>query len=244
MPLRYVGRAGSESGRQKALTAARLATTGIALAWERPSSVLDSMTLTFDRQPYRRSNLMLFPGGQLGWSSAWSYRPGGVSWMQGEDWEGLVADIGKVIDGAGEVISYVTDGQASSSRPKALNILFQAMLWFHEGCREQVDTMAIVKFCSSMEALSGGRGTKGFAELFDSRLALIDGKAVQNEIERIYRDGRSRVVHGSTDKLGHDWRERRDFMERISRLCLLRCLEWTSACPRVTELKDLLKSNT
>ena len=237
-----VGPAGSEAGLQKALTAARLATTAIALAWDRPSSVLDRMTLTFDREPYRRKNLTLFPSGHLGWSTAWSYLPGGVTWIPREEWEGLIADHDKVFDVAAEVISYVTDNQAIASRPNVLNVLFQAMLWFHEGCREQVDTMAIVKFCASMEALSGGRGTKGFAELFDSRLALRDGKAVQKEIEKIYRDGRSRVVHGDTDKLGHDWGERRDFMETVSRLCLLRCLEWISACSEAKDPKDLLKT--
>ena len=44
-----VGPMGAEAGLQKALTAARLATTVISLAWNRPSSILKSMTLAFDR---------------------------------------------------------------------------------------------------------------------------------------------------------------------------------------------------
>ena len=44
-----VGPMGEEAGLQKALTAARLATTAIALAWDRPSSTLEAMTITFDR---------------------------------------------------------------------------------------------------------------------------------------------------------------------------------------------------
>lgn len=43
-----LGPFGAEAGLQKAATAARLAMTAVALAWERPSSVLQVMTLTFD----------------------------------------------------------------------------------------------------------------------------------------------------------------------------------------------------
>ena len=236
-----IGPTGAEAGLQKALTAARLATTAISLAWDRPSSVLHSMALTFDRQPYLQRNLVLFPNGNFGWRSSWSYLPGGVTWMQRENWDGLAADLDKIFNCAGEVISHATNSQGDVSRPMVLNVLFQAMLWFHEGCREQIDTMAIVKFCSAMEALSGGRGTKGIRNLLKSRLALKDEDKVRKNIEKIYGDGRSRIVHGTSDKLGHDWSESRDFSEILARLCLIKCLEWASTCPEMNSPEGLLQ---
>ncbi len=109
---------GTEAGLQKAITAARLATTAIALAWDRPSSVLDSMALTFDRQPYRQENMVLFPNGHFGWQSSWSYLPGGVTWMRRENWEGLVADLDNIFNCAGEVISHVTKIAKSRCRDR------------------------------------------------------------------------------------------------------------------------------
>lgn len=76
-----VGPVGTEAGLQKAATAARLATTAVAIAWERPSSVLDVMTLTFDQEPHRRRNLVFFPNGGFGYRTSWSHLSGGVTWL-------------------------------------------------------------------------------------------------------------------------------------------------------------------
>jgi hypothetical protein len=52
----------SEAGHQKALTAARLAITAIALLWDKPAYILDGMNLLFDRQEHCRHVLIFKPG--------------------------------------------------------------------------------------------------------------------------------------------------------------------------------------
>ena len=167
-----VANTGPEAGLQKALMAARLATTAISLAWEMPSSVLDVMNLTFDREPHRQTNLVLSPKNPFGYRTSWSHIPGGITWQTREEWENLVTEFETIFDCTGEVITYATSGQDAVSRPQLLNVLFQALLWFHEGCREQVDSMAIVKFCAAMEALSCGRRKGGILNLVSLRLEV------------------------------------------------------------------------
>ena len=233
-----VAPAGAEAGRQKALMGARVAMAAIALAWEKPSSVLDVMGLAFDREPHLRRNLVLLPNAHFGHQMSWSYLPGGVTWMQREEWDNLVKEFATIFDCAGEVVNYVTLSRDAVSRPELLNVLFQALLWFHEGCREQVDSMAIVKFCAAMEALSCGRKKRGIVNLVRSRLVIKDEDQFGKDLDRIYGDGRSRTVHGTSDKLGHDWSDDRQVAEGLARLCLLSCLQRASECPQLRDPKE------
>ena len=234
-----VAKTGPEAGLQKALMAARLATTAISLAWEMPSSALDVMSLTFDREPHRQTNFVLFPNNRFGYRTSWTQISGGITELTREEWENLVTEFEPIFNCTGEVITYVTFGRDAVSRPQLLNVLFQALLWFHEGCREQVDLMAIVKFCAAMEALSCGRNEDGILNLVKSRLVVKDENRFRKDLVRIYRDGRSRTVHGTSESLGHDWSESRQLSERLARLCLLSCLERASEYPQLEDAKRL-----
>ena len=234
-----LGPFGAEAGLQKAATAARLAMTAVALAWERPSSVLQVMTLTFDGEPYRRRNLVFAPSGGFGYRTSWSHLSGGVTWLEEKEWVDLLAAWNAVFSCTGEVITYVTHGRVAVSRSRLLNVLFQALLWFHEGCREQSDAMAIVKYCAAMEALACGRRKGGILNLVKSRLVIKDEIKFQKDLARIYNTGRSRTVHGTSDKLGEDWSEDRQLTEGLARLCLVSCLERASECPQLNDPKRL-----
>ena len=239
-----IGPAGAEAGLQKALLAARIAMTVIALGWAKPSSALNVMTLTFDRQPFRRTNLVSSQSGRFGWHSSWSYLPGGVTWMNTEDWQTLRTVFCKLFDCAGEVVRYVTHGHNDVSRPKVMEALYQALLWFHEGCREEVDPMAIVKFCSSMEALTCGRKSQGILDLMKARLRVQNQVKLRDDLNRLYRTGRSRTVHGTNDRLGHDWSESRVLAEHLARVCLISCLEWAVQHPQSDDPRYFSKSGT
>lgn len=122
-----------------------------------------------------------------------------------------------------------------------MNTLLQALLWFHEGCRETVDAMAIVKFTSAMDSLSCGRKAKGIRELLTARVGFKDsdllrksgGPTMKEAVEGLYSDGRSRTVHGTSEDLVYDLTERRRLAEALTRLCLLRSMEW--AADNITE---------
>ena len=110
-----------------------------------------------------------------------------------------------------------------------INALFQALLWFHEGCREVVDSMAIVKFCSSMEALACGKGIRGILGLVKARLrVVVDEDKLYKDVKRLYGTGRSATVHGTNDRLGHDWTDARSLSEELARGCLISCLQYAA----------------
>ena len=239
-----VGPMGAEAGLQKALIAARLATTTLALAWVRPSSTLDFMTLTYDRQPHLRRYVGSSTGGSFGWGSSWSYLPGGERSLEAEDWGSLRSDLCKLFDSAGETVRYVTHGPNKVSRPEMTKALFQALLWFHEGCREDVDSMAIVKFCSSMEALACGKKSKGILDLMKARLRVRDEDKLRKDLKRLYETGRSQTVHGTNYRLGHDWSDSRSLSEELARICLISCLHWAAEHQQANDPRLLSQSKT
>ena len=239
-----VGPMGAEAGLQKALIAARLATTTLALAWVRPSSTLDFMTLTYDRQPHLRWYVGSSTGGRFGWGSSWSYLPGGERSLEAEDWGSLRSDLGKLFDSAGEAVRYVTHGPNEVSRPEMTKAFFQALLWFHEGCREDVDSMAIVKFCSSMEALARGKKSRGILDLMKARLRVRDEDKLRKDLKRLYETGRSQTVHGTNYRLGHDWSDSRSLSEELARICLISCLHWAAEHQQENDPRLLSQSKT
>ena len=239
-----VGPMGAEAGLQKALIAARLATTTLALAWVRPSSTLDFMTLTYDRQPHLRWYVGSSTGGRFGWGSSWSYLPGGERSLEAEDWGSLRSDLGKLFDSAGEAVRYVTHGPNEVSRPEMTKAFFQALLWFHEGCREDVDSMAIVKFCSSMEALARGKKSRGILDLMKARLRVRDEDKLRKDLKRLYETGRSQTVHGTNYRLGHDWSDSRSLSEELARICLISCLQWAAEHQQANDPRLLSQSKT
>jgi hypothetical protein len=93
--------------------------------------------------------------------------------------------------------------------------------------------MGIVKFSASMDALAVGTEDRGIRRVINARLKIKDetpirpaGPTMKQVIDQIYKPGRSRTIHGTTDKLGHDWTVTRGLAEQWARLCLVSCIEW------------------
>lgn len=239
-----VGALGSDAGLQKALQGAHLATTAIALGWNSPSWALTRIFVTYDRQPILHECLVLFPGRSMGWRTSASDRPPGSAWLEKKDWKQILSNFDSIFFCAEEIIEYVASGSDAGERPVMMNALSQALLWFHEGCRESVDTMAIVKFCSSMDALVCGKQEKGILNLIKSRLKVNDEIKLSKEVNEIYGAGRSRTVHGTNSKLGHDWSDIRNRAERMARLCLISCMKWASEHSEAKDPKLLSTTGT
>ncbi|MDE0333159.1 MAG: hypothetical protein OXL41_14985 [Nitrospinae bacterium] len=137
----------------------------------------------------------------------------------------LPSDFENAFDCAGMAIRYFTHGDRAVERPKIMKALFQTLLWFYEGAIESADVMAIAKFCSCMEALACGKGKKGIFNLIQSHLAVESVPNLERDLKRLYGEGRSRTLHGTTDRLGHDWGDDRQLAEILAHECLIRSLE-------------------
>lgn len=227
----------SESGTEKALTAARLALTSIALLWQTPSNALDGFNLAYDRVLHRQKTLSFVPGQIVLSGSKLSHLPHGP-YLKAGAWEKMLAADADHFKGVAEILAYFLSPSGAVARPKLMNTLGQALLWFHEGCRETVTLMAIVKFSASMDALGGGHKAAGIRKVINARLGIKDedpirpdGPTMKTSIDRIYGQGRSQTVHGTNDKLGHDWSSTRVVAEQFARMCLVGCIDWAIKHP-------------
>ena len=148
----------------------------------------------------------------------------------------------------GEVLEYLLSPAGNVRRPAMMNTLAQALLWFHEACRESVTLMAIVNFAASMDALAHGKQESGIFRVLHARLGINktatiyhDGPTVKSVIEQIYRSGRSRTIHGTNDKLGYDWSVTASHAQQFARLCLLTCIDWVARDAALDDPSQLTK---
>lgn len=222
-----------KGGEQKAMTAARMALATIALAWARPSSSLDGFRLRIDRSLRSISVLSFEPQKKTIPGMRLSHSPVGPSLQTGE-WSETARQMAPIFKAAGEVLDFVTHSTGSVARPKLSNVLMQAMLWFHEACREQIDAMAVVKFVAVLDGLACGNGEQAIRSLLRARVGWKDNDnlfkkgnlTMKQAVSRLYGEGRSRTVHGTSERLSHDWSEMRTLAEIVSRIALLKCLFW------------------
>jgi hypothetical protein len=236
---------GAEAARERALTAARLAIAAIALLWVSPSSALDGMNLLFDRRIHRQKALTFIPGQIVLAGSRISQMPHGP-WLETGQWEAVFEQQKDHFRVAAEILNYVVDPTGKAVRPKMMNALAQALLWFHEGCRESVTLMAIVKYSAALDALACGGKSGGIRRLINARFGIqddkpiwVDGPTLKQAVDEIYSDGRSRTIHGTNEKLSHDWSGTRGLAEQFARRCLLLCIDWAARNPASDDPRQL-----
>lgn len=231
----------AEAAQERALVIARLAMTSVALLWEIPSKVLAGLNLTFDRRMHRQTAMSFTPGKITLSGSKLSHLPHGP-WLGTGELEKELENHADFFEVVGEVLSFSIDTTLASSRPRIMSTLEQALLWFHEGCRENNKLMGIVKFSAVLDALACGRKASGIRRLINARLGLSDGAPIRPDgptlresIDLIYSDGRSRTVHGTNDKLRYDWAGTYGLAEQFARLCLTQCISWVAEHPSAND---------
>ncbi len=220
-----IGRAGPEAGVAKALIAARASMASVALAFARPSRALKCMVLVRDEGRSHHAHIEFSSSGMSGWTSSRSFVPGGVRFLKEQEWRDMPIDFAEEFACAGKAIRGFTHGNTAAEKPKTMNALFQALLWFYEGATERADQMAVVKFCSSMEALTCGKRERGIIDLVQHNFAVSDVRQLKKDLRRLYGEGRSRTVHGTSDRLGYDWKSSRNFAELLAHGCLIGSLK-------------------
>ncbi len=223
-----------EAASTKALTAARLALAAIALLWQTPSRALSGFNLLADRSVRRVKTLVFAPPTHVLSGSSLSHMPHGP-WLRPGEWEKLLQKWSDHFAVAAHILDYLLSPTGNVPRPKIMNALAQALMWFHEACRETVTLMSIVKYTASMDALAGGHGAPAITRLIAARAGRspqdpirVDGASLTETIKKIYGDGRSRTVHGTNDRLGWDWSDTNGLAEYFARFSLVACIDWAA----------------
>ena len=110
--------------------------------------------------------------------------------------------------------------RSNAKHPKMAKTLFQALLWFHEGCRQPFPPMATANYISSVDALVKGKGKKGINVLLKRIIKDEYTEKTRSKIKDLYDSDRSRIYHGTSDVLGFDWSSKRRTAEQLAKLCL------------------------
>lgn len=235
-----------EFGRQRARTAARLALTAIALMWRRTSRVLDGMNLVDDRVVRGLHELAFHDGRLASWGSRNLHMPGGHG-LNAEKWASLQSDFADHFAVVGGLLKSIVDVVTLPKRPNTTHALTHALLWFHQGCREDEVVIAITCFAATLDCLACGRSQEGIRDLIKAQLGhgsqtplwLKGGQTVEDTVQEIYDHARNATMHGRKghrkgkpdSKPFHDWSPGRDRAEALARICLLACIDWTAQNP-------------
>lgn len=234
-----------EMAQDRAIIGARLAQTALALLWRKPSRALEGFHLSVDHG-YRRIRTIPFIPPDNRMIGAW--RPKGSPrgpHIEPADWTKLVSKARGFLDLAGQMIFCWTSASAYNHASPLLRKLAQSIFFFWEGCRDENDLMAIVKFTASLEALSKPHSS-GITQLITARLGkksdekFVGDRTVKEVVELVYSSGRSRTLHGTNPDILHDWSEARAIAEGLARYCLVKCMDWAKANPSATSANAFL----
>lgn len=242
-----LGGYGSTASLETAAEAARLALVTVSLAWARSADAMRGFRLNFDGPIYHREALTFVPGRTVLSGSSLQGHPSGPR-IDPRDWAKTRSGFATIFDTAGAAIAHRISVDDASPRAGVLDALAQALFWFHAGCVQPADALAVVDFSACLDALSKGGKSRGILDLIEARLGAkradpinAGGPSVQTVIERIYNDGRSRIVHGVNARHGHDWTETRGLAEQFARVTLIACLDKVGSDAAVTAADDLRK---
>tara|TARA_R100001369_G_scaffold86068_1_gene120258 strand:+ start:2917 stop:4200 length:1284 start_codon:yes stop_codon:yes gene_type:complete len=250
---------GGEAGAHKAMISTRLALAAVSLAWETPSEALKGIGLLVDCRHQYGTTMSFTPDGLIFGGRSGSKRLH-APWVERDKLEESLRDFSDCFAIAGDSISAYLDPDGSSERLVLMNAIAHSLLWFYEGCRETVDQIAIVKFSSAMEVLTGGfvwkagngkkiKGgqpalrelLKANLEIDDDTVITRDGKTVKDVVELIYSAGRNRMIHGENKAFGNDWSIERASAEKLSRYCLVAYLGRVFENPMFDNPKQLMQ---
>lgn len=235
----------SDFGRDRAAMTARLALAAIALFWLRPSSALEGMNLNYDGPGFLRTVVEFGSDNFKSWHGAWSYHYPGYQMNDGK-WGQILNDRTAFIGVTQRVLNYIADPLGDHACPEMLNVLALALLWFEQGCRETISSIAIVKLSAVLDALAAGSKSRGIKKLIAARLGLQEsdpirknGPSVKAVVDELYSQGRSRLIHGTSDRFGQDWSDSERVAEALAAWCLRACFEWVAENPSCNDPKQL-----
>lgn len=235
----------SSAGLEAAATAVRLAVTTVALLWPTPSRALAGMRLRFDPSHHIEEAVTFIPGRIVAGGSRMRGTPFGPS-LKLDQWTSSQAAVEPVFSAAGDAIALLTDPDDNPPRVGILRALLQSLMWFYAGCRELNDPIAIVNFTASLDALAGGAQSQGILNVLKARLGwapeaafYTDGTTLKQVVEKLYGEGRSQLVHGTSKRIGYDWAAERAQAESLADRALVACLEFVAANPTLDKAKAL-----
>ncbi len=149
-----------------------------------------------------------------------------------ERYEEAFGVLEKLLSAIANILEGLIDPQVHRT-PKLVSRWATALDWFAEGARELDDSIAIAKYGTCLDVLSGGGKYKGILDMVGHLLELSQDSIVIMEpkeiclktlIRNIYEEGRSQILHGNHIDRLQAFELERARSANVARLVLLECL--------------------
>lgn len=213
-----------ERSREHAAACLRLALDSVTL----PMSISQAREVRGPSDTIREGQTHTFTehiNGFLGWSS--SREVFGLR-SSAEDVDEFVSNQQGFFNLAGDAISNIVDERSASLNPNLKRRWLESLYWLGESRRDTDDFVALVHLGIALDVLSGGRGDQGIARMcgiiqrceIDKPFAS-DGRSIRKLVRQIYKEGRSRIAHGSRYGLLEDLPLSRVDADRFTALILI-----------------------
>lgn len=230
----------------RAVIGARLALTALSLFWEKPSAALERLHLSVDPGSRTVARLFFVPSGKHVGGGSRRVGHGHGQSVSPKTLRAFLDEARDLLEVVGQLIECWTSADAYDHATPILRNLTQSLFFFSQGCREENDLMAIVKFISALEALAQGQKAAKIAVLLKARIPfkknakIYADKDIDGVVDWLYSKHRSRTLHGTNPDILHDWSDARGLAEVLARLCLVTCMDWVIQNPTESDPKKLL----
>ncbi|WP_157879160.1 hypothetical protein [Pararhodospirillum photometricum] len=146
--------------------------------------------------------------------------------------DALLKENNNIISGFGEIIGGVLD-PSNYKHPKLANRWVTALDWFGEGCRESNDAIAVAKLATCLDVLSGGGQCPGITSMVahltgtnrDEEVTRFPSRTLNNLIQLIYNECRSKTLHGANNDRLRQLFEIRSCSVKVARVSLIEIAE-------------------
>lgn len=231
---------------RRALLLARMALTCVSLTWQKPSQILSQLSLSWDAQPRLRHYAVFDERQQIGSNASASIK--GRGYDAPANWPEVWEDYKCLMKPLSSALRHHAGFEVELSGSVADSLLMSLLL-FNEACEEQYDFLAIAKFASSMDALTGGQRSKAIVKFIEYRLQrkphdawFTDGRTPTHVVHTLYNIVRNGVFHGSIRGLQRDWKSERRTAEVVARSCLIGAAEWLAEKKDIRNIKTLAEA--
>ena len=127
------------------------------------------MNLLIDGEIYNKLTLVHDSKNIINCGKNWSKRASSLC-LENNEWEELFKEKENHFKVTSEILCYATNKKEKTTRQKILDKLTIALLWFHEGCRENNDLIAVVKYAATLDTLAYASGQEGIRKLITTLL--------------------------------------------------------------------------
>jgi len=206
-----INRLSHETALNVAPVAANLALLCLAMRTGDPLDTLRYFHINYTDSPLKSEYLLIDHSNEVGWGGSWNLLNGGLS-MNPDEWEDDFRNYTKFYDVFQVICRYfLGEVEQKNSHYDEISRLAHACLWFLMGCREKISQMSIVYYVSSIDCLCNSQTGAGVWENVRESLGWSDvtqigvpKKSAKSTVINLYKDWRSRTLHGNNKKLLHD----------------------------------------